>query len=111
MRATPSLRERPSVTGPTPHSRPTGSGARNAATPPGGTSTSPSGLPRSVAIFAASFTSATPAEHGEPALRAHRALHRARRWRAPAPWSARLAVTSRNASSSESGSTSGVYRR
>ncbi len=103
----PTRRSASSVTRPTPHSRETGRGARNAATPPGGTSTRPSGLPRSVAIFAASFTSAIPAETASPQLARTSALI-ARAMSAPAPWSARLAVTSRNASSRDSGSTSGV---
>ena len=93
--------------GPTPHRRATGSGARKAAPPPGGTSSCPFGLARSEAIFATSFTSAIPAEAGSPsssAIRRRRMVAIA----AGGPNSLRQAVTSRKASSSDSGSTSGV---
>ena len=45
-----------------------GSGARNAASSPGGTTTSPSGLRRSEATFATSLVAATPTEAVEPDL-------------------------------------------
>ena len=50
--------------GPTPQSMDTGSGAKNAASDPGGTTISPLGLPTSVAIFATSLLLATPHEVG-----------------------------------------------
>ena len=63
----PVLRERPcAVFSPTPHSREIGSGARKAASSPGGTTTSPSGLRRSEPIFATSFVVATPTEAVSP---------------------------------------------
>ena len=92
-----------------PEPRPPAAGRGRRATPPGGTTRRPSGLPRSVAILAAIFTSATPAETASPHLRPHGSSAARRRCPRPVPWRARLAVTSRNASSSESGSTSGVY--
>ena len=47
--------------GPTPHRRPTSSGAKYAASVPGSTSAKPSGLQASEAIFATIFPLATPA--------------------------------------------------
>ena len=50
------------VCGPTPHRREIGSGARNDASSPGGTTTRPSGLRRSDPILATSLVRATPTE-------------------------------------------------
>ena len=96
-----------SVFGPTPHSRETGKGARNSGTPPSGTTTRPSGLRKSLATFAANFTSAIPTEAVSPRRSRMRALifaacSTAGRKRAIER------VTSRNASSRERPSTSGV---
>ena len=107
MVAMPSARSACSVTLPTPQRRETGGGARNAAVVPGGTATSPSGLPRSEAIFAAILQSATPAETVSP-VPARTSPFTCVAMGSGSPCRARLAVTSRKASSRESGSTSGV---
>src|SRR5438105_1452258 len=60
IRWTPKSRSACWTFGPTPHSRLTGSGARNSASPPGGTTTRASGLRRSDATFAHSLLVATP---------------------------------------------------
>ena len=57
------------VFSPTPHSRPIGSGARKAASSPGGTTTRPSGLRRSEAILATSLVAGDADRHGQPDLR------------------------------------------
>ena len=75
MVAIPIARSACSVTLPTPHRRDTGRGARKAAVVPGGTATSPSGFPRSEAIFAAILQSATPAETVSPVPVPDLALH------------------------------------
>ncbi len=93
--------------GPTPQSRPTGSGARNAAPSSAATSRWPSGFARSDAIFAMNFTDAIPADAGSPTSSAMR-RRRLIAISAALPNSDCEAVTSRNASSSDSGSTSGV---
>ena len=95
------------VWAPTPHNRAIGSGARNAASSPGATATSPSGLRRSEAIFATSFVVATPTDAVSPTSERTAALI------APAiatgdPNSASDPATSRNASSIETCSTRGV---
>jgi hypothetical protein len=96
-----------SVFGPTPQRRDTGSGARNAITWSGATSFCPAGFARSEAIFATNFTLAIPADEGSPTSAAIRFLSVAA-ISAAAPKSEQEAVTSRNASSSDSGSTRGV---
>ena len=68
-RRTPNSRSDVARPLPTPHSRVIGSGARNAASSPGGTTTSPSGLPRSSAIFATNFVVATPTDAVSPSSR------------------------------------------
>ncbi len=103
----PSDASRLALFGPTPHSRETGRGARKAAPPSAGTSTWPLGLARSEAIFATNFTGAIPADEGRPSSSAIR-RRKARAMSPGAPKSRVDAVTSRNASSSESGSHSGV---
>ena len=60
--STPYSRSASAVFSPTPHSREIGSGARNVASWPGGTTTRPSGLRRSDAILATSFVVATPTD-------------------------------------------------
>ena len=86
-----------------------GKGARKPATSSGGTTTSPRGFSRSLAIFAANMHGATPAEQPSP-ISERIAAWICRAIEAPSPNSERLAVTSRNASSSESPSMSGVKR-
>ena len=54
------------VTGPTPHSRSTGSGWRNASSPSGGTTSRPSGLATPLATLARNFVRATPTVIGSP---------------------------------------------
>ena len=95
------------VFSPTPHSREIGSGARNASSSPTGTTTNPSGLRRSDAILATSFVLATPTEAVSPTSARVSSLIR-RAIDGPSPNSAADPVTSRNASSIEIGSTSGV---
>ena len=84
-----------------------GSGARNAATPSSGTTTSASGFFKSLATFAANLHGATPADAVSPSSSFSARLIAAAMV-GPSPKSERLAVTSRNASSREIGSTSGV---
>ena len=107
---TPYSRSAAAIWGPTPHSRPIASGARKAASSPGGTTTSPSGLRRSDAIFATSFVLATPTDAVSCVSSWIASLIR-RAAAAPGPHSASVPVRSRNASSMETGSTSGVNRR
>ena len=76
--ATPKSRSAVAVDGPTPHSREIGSGARNAASSPGGTTTRPSGLRRSLPILATSFVAATPTEAVSSSSLADRRLDPAR---------------------------------
>ncbi len=98
------------VFSPTPHSRQIGSGARNIASSPGATTTSPSGLRRSEAIFATSLVVATPTEAVSPTS-SRTAVLMLPAIVGPSPNSGRDPVTSRNASSIEIGSTSGVNDR
>ena len=95
---TPSVRSFASAFVPTPQSRPTGSGSRNATSPPAGTTTNPRGFSRSLATFATNFTAETPTLHGRPS-----SSRTASRMAAPivaaSPNSRREPVTSRNASS------------
>ena len=66
----PEALEPASRRGPTPQRRATGSGGRNSAGP-GATTSSPSGLARSLASFAGSLVVATPTDAAEPGLVAH----------------------------------------
>jgi hypothetical protein len=95
------------VRGPTPHSFAAGSGARNSRTWPSGTTSTPSGLQRSEAILAANFTSAMPTL-AVSCVRSRMRARMARACSSGGPSSVTERVTSRNASSSESPSTSGV---
>ena len=96
------------VTGPTPHSRSTGSGCRKASSPSGGTTSSPSGLATPLATLARNFVRATPTVIGRPTRSQHLAPqpHGDLDRRAREPRSSPR--TSRNASSIERPSTSGV---
>ena len=60
--ATPYSARTARVWAPTPHRRQIGRGARNASSPPAGTTTRPSGLRRSDAILATSLVEATPTD-------------------------------------------------
>ena len=95
------------VTRPTPHSRSTGSGCRNASSPSGGTSSSPSGFATALATLARNFVRAIPTVIGSPT--SSRTLRRSLTAISEAGPARRLSPrTSRNASSIESPSTSGV---
>ena len=97
--------------GPTPHSRETGRGARNARAAAGRhLDAARSAWPGRRRSSRRTSRSAMPADAGRPTSSAMRARSR-RAMSAGAPNSARDAVTSRNASSSDSGSTSGVTER
>ena len=87
-----------------------GSGARKARSSPGATTVSPSGLSRSEATLATDFVAATPQDTVRPVSRRTAARSQRAITAGSVPASTRC-VTSRNASSSESGSTSGVTRR
>ena len=105
----PRLRSFSAVTGPTPQSRSTGSGCRNASSRSGGTTSRPSGFPTPLATLARHFVLATPTVIGRPTR------SRTSRRRRPAiagagPDRRRSPPTSRNASSTDSPSTSGVVR-
>ena len=92
---------------PPPTARSTGSGCRKSRTRSAGTTTRPSGLARVEASLATNLVGATPTEQvsrsscADPATDQHRDL-------GGRPSSRRAPATSRNASSMESGSTSGV---
>ena len=107
MVATPYSLRAAAVCPPTPHNLEIGSGARNAASSPGGTTTRPSGLRSSDAILATSFVVATPTEAVRASSSPMAALI-SRPIRSPSPKSAIEPVTSRNASSIEMGSIWGV---
>jgi hypothetical protein len=96
-----------SVLGPTPHRRPTGKGARNTRASPGATSFCPLGLAKSQAILATNLTEAMPADDGKPTSVAIRS-RRLEAIRPGGPNRLTEAVTSKNASSRERGSISGV---
>ena len=96
-----------SVLSPTPHSAPTGSGCRNDTTPSGGTTISPSGLAIDEASLATNLLAATPTEQVMPCSSATR-LRISSPIAAGGPSRRTAPETSRNASSRDSGSTSGV---
>ena len=94
--------------GPTPKIFDTGSGSSTARTSSGWITRKPSGLSRSEASFARNFElGATPTEATSPVSRRMSRLI-ARPISIASPNSRSQPATSRNASSSESGSTSGV---
>ncbi len=93
--------------GPTPHNRPTGNGCRKSSSRSGGTSSSPSGFATALATFARNFVRATPTVIGSPtrsstSRRSRFAISTGVPDTRPKP------LTSRNASSIEIPSTSGV---
>ncbi len=77
---------------------------------PGSTTSSPSGLASSLAILASIFVVATPTDATRPVSSRTRARMSVA-ISAPVPWRRRAPRASRKASSSEMGSTSGVYER
>ncbi len=107
---TPDPRSFPAVTSPTPQSSSTASGCRNARSPSTGTTSSPSGLATRLATLARNFVRATPTVIGSPTRCA--TSPRSRRATSTAgPRIRRRPPTSRNASSIEMPSTSGVVSR
>ena len=92
---------------PTPHSFSTGSGCRNANSPSGGTSSSPSGFATPLATLARNFVRATPTVIGSPTSSRTRARSRAA-ISTGAPAIRPIPRTSMNASSIESPSTNGA---
>ncbi|CNG75576.1 Uncharacterised protein [Mycobacterium tuberculosis] len=103
----PNLASFAAVAGPTPHSRRTGSGRRNSASPSGGTTSSPSGLATPLATLARNLVRATPTVIGRPTSSAISRRSRT----ATSAGSRRDPCRSRNASSIDSPSTSGVVAR
>ena len=98
------------VTGPTPQSASTGSCCRNGSTRSGLITVRPSGFFQPDAIFARNLFGATPADAVSPCRSRIRAFRRfATRVASGSPHA--FSVTSRYASSSDSGSTSGVTSR
>ena len=69
--AIPRARSFSEVAGPTPHSRSTGSGCRNASSPPCGTTSSPSGFAIPLATLARNFVRGDPDRDRQPDLVAH----------------------------------------
>ena len=104
--AMPRASRRSRVRGPTPQSRSIGNGCRKRVTSSGGTTVSPSGLPRSLATFATYLVVETPTETVSPV-----ASNTAPRIDSPiargSPESASHPVMSTNASSTLRGSTRG----
>ncbi len=98
------------VFSPTPHSRSTRIGRRNASSPSGGTSSSPSGLALPEATLARNFVRATPTLTARPASSWTRRRSRCATATGD-PTLRRSPPTSRNASSIDTGSTIGVTSR
>ena len=106
----PAARSRRAVTGPTPHRASTGSLRRKRSTRAGATTVSPSGLRHADAILARNLLGAAPAEAVRPVFSRMPALSRLATVVASGSSQA-FSVTSRYASSSDSGSTAGVTAR
>ena len=106
----PCSSSRSAVFGPTPKSRPTGSGSSVARTASGLITVSPSGLSISEASFASSLLCETPTEAVSP-VRSRMRFLISSAMSSPRPKSPVLPVTSRKASSSESPSTRSVNSR
>ena len=102
-----SLRE---VTGPTPHSRSTGSGCRKPSSAAGGTTSRPSGFATPLATLARNFVRATPTVIGSPTSCRTRRRSRAA-IAAGVPEIRSSPRTSMNASSIDRPSTSGDVSR
>ena len=102
------------VAGPTPGITVTCIGARNSASVPAGTTTTPSGLSRSLAIFAISLDVPAPTDAVRPPLAFWIAAFRSSAMACTSSTVSSLspaADRSTNASSSDSGSTSGDSAR
>ena len=97
------------VTLPTPQSRSDGSGARKAASRPGRHHHEPVGLLEIGRHLGEELVRRHPHRGGQGHLGADPRLDRPARCGGPSPRSARLAVTSRKASSMDTGSSSGVH--
>ena len=106
----PHARSLRAVTGPTPHSRSTGSGRRKASSPSGGTTSRPSGLATALATLARNFVRATPTVIGRP-TRSRTSRRRRAAISTGVPAIRRMPRTSRNASSIDSPSTTGDVAR
>ena len=98
------------MTGPTPQSRSTGSGCRKASSLSGGTTSRPSGLATPLATLARNLVLATPTVIGRP-TRSRTSRRRRMAISTGVPETRHSPPTSRNASSMESPSTSGVVCR
>ena len=98
------------VRGPAPQSSCTGSGRSRVVTSAAGQCSSPSGFARPDSSFAIDFVGPTPTEHGSPSSERTR-MRIAAPIAGGSPKSCTAPPTSRNASSSDSGSTSGVTSR
>jgi hypothetical protein len=109
-RAMPRSRRRAAVTGPTPHNASTGSFCRNDSTRSGAITVSPSGFRHADAIFARNLLGATPADAVSFVSSRMSALIRVATF-IPSGSCHAFSVTSRYASSSDNGSTSGVTDR
>ena len=106
----PCSRRRAAVTGPTPHSASTGSPCRNDSTRSGATTVRPSGFFHPDAIFARNLFGATPAD-AVSCVVSRMAVFSRRATFTPSGSCQAFSVTSRYASSSDNGSTSGVTSR
>ncbi len=106
----PRSRSLRAVTGPTPHKASTGRERRNGSTRSGAITVSPSGFCHPEAIFARNLFGATPADAVSPVADLISSLS-LRATVIPSVSPHAFSVTSRYASSSESGSTSGVTAR
>ena len=106
----PRARSLPAVTGPTPQSASTGSFCRKASTRSGLITVRPSGFFQPDAIFARNLLGATPADAVSPVSSRMRVFSRLATV-IPSVSPHAFSVTSRYASSSDSGSTSGVTSR
>ena len=98
------------VRSPAPHSAAMGSGSKNSWTRPARTTMTPSGLARLVASLATNLVGATPTEQVMPRFPCTSARIRAA-MRGGSPNRRTAPPTSRNASSSDMGSTSGVWAK
>ena len=95
---------------PTPHSSSTGIGCRNWRSRPGSITSSPSGFASRLAIFATILLVATPTVTASPTRSRHSRRSRSAIWRGE-PRMCPSPLTSRNASSSDSPSTTGEVSR
>src|SRR5208282_4916089 len=110
IRVMPSPARRRCIAVPTPHSRDTGLSARNVEAPLRLSTAKPRGLSRSEASLARSLLSLNPIDTVMPSSASTRRASAARSWAGHAPRSFSVPESSRNASSIDNGSTSGVSR-